>query len=108
MEKVVMTRHSIQRTKERTGLSKKIAERNAEKALEYGLTHSECKAALKRYMDKRYLTGGNANNMRIYHHYVYMFQDNKLLTVLPLPRRFCALADQLQRQKADAQLCDGI
>lgn len=100
MERVVMTVHSIQRTKERTGLSKKIAEKNAEKALENGLSHSDCKAGLKRYMDRRYFSNENANNLRVYHRYVYVFQANKLITVLPLPRRFWGLADKLQREKA--------
>lgn len=108
MEQVVMTEHSIQRTKERTGLSKKIAEKNAEKAMEYGLCHSDCRAALKRYMDKRYLNCGKANNMRIYHRFVYVFHENKLITVLPLPRRFWALADKIQREKEDeVRLCAG-
>ena len=35
------TKHSIKRTKERLGISKKIAEKNAEKAWENGLAHSE-------------------------------------------------------------------
>ena len=100
MSNVVMTNHSIQRTKERVGLSKKIADKNAQKALECGITHSECKAGLRRYLDKLYLSNGNANNVRIYHRFVYMFRDNKLLTILPLPRKFDYLADKLQQQKA--------
>ena len=107
MSNVVMTNHSIQRTKERVGLSKKIADKNAQKALEYGITHSECKAGLCRYLDKLYLSNGNANNVRIYHRYVYMFRDNKLLTILSLPRKFYDLADKLQQQKAGEKHEDG-
>lgn len=43
MPDVVMTNHSVKRTKERIGLSKKIADKNAQRALEYGVTHSEAK-----------------------------------------------------------------
>ena len=99
MGDVVMTNHSIKRTKERVGLSKKIADKNAQKALEYGITHSECKAGLRRYLDKLYLSNNNANNVRIYHRFVYMFRDNRLITILPLPHKFYDLADKLQRQK---------
>lgn len=102
MDNVVMTNHSIQRTKERIGISKKIADKNAQKALEYGITHAECKAGLRRYLDKLYLSNGNANNVRIYHRYVYMFRDNRLITVLPLPRKFYDLADKLQQQKKES------
>lgn len=35
MPDVVMTNHSVKRTKERIGLSKKIADKNAQRALEY-------------------------------------------------------------------------
>lgn len=100
MNSVIMTNHSIQRTKDRVGLSKKIAVKNAQKALEFGITHAECKAGLKRYLDGLYLSNGNANNMRIYHRYVYLFRDNRLITILPLPHKFYDLADKLQVQKA--------
>lgn len=43
MPDVVMTNHSVKRTKERIGLSKKIADKNAQRALEYGITHSEAR-----------------------------------------------------------------
>lgn len=49
MPDVVMTNHSVKRTKERIGLSKKIADKNAQRALEYGVTHSEAKGGLCRY-----------------------------------------------------------
>lgn len=60
MPDVVMTNHSVKRTKERIGLSKKIADKNAQRALEYGITHSEAKGGLCRYLDKLYLSNGNA------------------------------------------------
>ena len=78
MPDVVMTNHSVKRTKERIGLSKKIADKNAQRALEYGITHSEAKGGLCRYLDKLYLSNGNANNVRVYHRYVYLFRGNTL------------------------------
>jgi len=101
MDEIILTVHSIERTKERIGLSKKIAEKNALKALERGLTHADCKAGLRRYIDKRFFNNHNTNNVRVYHRYVYIFSDKKLITVFPLPRKFCDLADKLQRQKEE-------
>ena len=99
MEKIQLTQHSMEKTKERLGLSKKLTEKNAQKAFEYGLSHAECKAGLRRYVDKRFFINANTNNVRIYHRYVYIFCDQKLVTVFPLPHKFCDLADKLQRQK---------
>lgn len=99
---VVMTEHSIKRTKNRIGLSKKIANKNAQKALERGITHAESKSGLKRFLDKLYLSNGNANNVRVYHHYVYLFRDNRLITIINLPHKFHSIADQIQKQKDGA------
>ena len=103
MPDVVMKNHSVKRTKERIGLSKKIADKNAQRALEYGITHSEAKGGLCRYLDKLYLSNGNANNVRVYHRYVYLFRGNTLLTIIPLPNKFYALADKLQKQKGEVE-----
>lgn len=103
MEDVVVTVHGAQRTKERIGLSKKLAKKNAAKALEFGLSHSETKGMLKRYVDKLYFRGENINNIRIYHRCVYMFRDIKLITVIPLPRNLWTLADKLQKKKDDGE-----
>ena len=68
-EDVRTTRHSAERTKNRVGLSKKLTDKNAQRAFDYGLTHAETKAGLCRYLDKLYLPNGTANNMRVYHRY---------------------------------------
>lgn len=94
------------RTKEKIGLSKKIADKNAQRALEYGVTRSEAKGGLCRYLDKLYLSNGNANNVRVYRRYVYLFRGNTLLTIIPLPNKFYALADKLQKQKGETAEVD--
>ena len=99
MPEVELTEHSVRRTKDRVGLSKKIADKNAQKALEFGIKHSEFKGGLRRYLDKLYLSNGNANNVRVYHRYVYLFRNNCLITIMNLPRKFCDIADQIQKQK---------
>ena len=99
MSDVTVTKHSVKRTKDRVGLSKKLAEKNAQRALECGLTHAETKSGLRRYIDKLYLTEHNGNNIRIFHRYVYIFHGTTLITILPLPTKFYSLADKLQRDK---------
>lgn len=102
MNNIVMTDHGIQRTKERVGLKKKLADKNAQKAFEFGLTHADTKAGLKRYLNKLYLSYQSANNIRVYHRCVYLFSGNKLITVFTLPQKFYSLADKLQQQKDGA------
>lgn len=94
-----MTHHGAQRTKDRLGISKKLADKNAEKALRHGVTHAETSGKLCHYLDGIYLVNRRPNNMRVYNHMVYLFRGNTLITVLPLPRRYCAYADKLQRRK---------
>ncbi len=98
---VIVTKHATQRTKDRLGLSKKLASDHAEKALKYGLTHSETKAGLKKYVDKVYFQNYGANNIRVYQHHVYVFADTKLITILNLPNNLCGLADKLQKKKEE-------
>lgn len=96
---VNMTQHSIKRTKERIGISKKIAGKNAQKALDKGLTHAEAKGSLKRYIDALYLSERLANNIRVYHGYVYLFKGNTLITVIELPQKYRETAKkQLERK----------
>lgn len=94
------TKHGAERTKKRLGLSKKDAEKQAAKAFENGLKHSDCKGDLKRYIDSLYFHKGLGRDYRIYNHYVYLFdfKNQKLITVIDLPQKLCKLADKLQKQ----------
>lgn len=97
---MVVTKHARERTKNRVGLRKGVAEKNAEKALTYGLTHADTTGGLKRYIDYLYLSRG-FGEVRIYHRYVYIFCNGKLVTILPLPNKYNELADKLQRKKME-------
>lgn len=108
MNNVTVSKHATKRTKDRVGISKKLAEKNAEKALQFGITHAETKAGLKRYLDRLYFQECTATNMRVYHRYVYIFNSrNILITILPLPNKFYRLADQLQREKIEGENNNG-
>ena len=100
-KQVVVTNHGEQRVKDRLGLSKKLADKISQKALEHGIKHSETKGSLKRYIDALYLKHKKANNIRIYHRKVYLFKEEILITVLNLPNRYSAITDKLQKNKAN-------
>lgn len=97
MKKAIVTNHAKQRTKDRLGLSKKIADKVATKALEKGITHGLAKGSLKNYLDKLYLAHRTANNLRVYNRKVYLFDDTVLITVINLPNNLIKTADKIQK-----------
>lgn len=99
MSEAVVTKHGAKRIKERIGLGKGSVQKNVEKALVEGITHADTKGSLHRYLDGVYLLNERPNNMRIYNHMLYLFRGNILITVLPLPQKYRACADKLQKQK---------
>lgn len=79
------TKHGEKRIRKRQKVSKKNVEKEIENALEYGLTHSECKGKLKKYVDRLFFQYYNSN-IRIYKYNVFIFtKDNKLITTYALP-----------------------
>ena len=71
---VYVTDHAAKRSKERLGLPKRVTTKNAERALHYGIKHSETKGALRRYLNAVYLKRETANNIRIYSNNVYIWR----------------------------------
>ena len=82
-----VTDHAARRTKERLGISKRISEKNADKALQMGIRHSETSGSLHRYITALYWKNQTANNVRIYCENVYTFHD---ITSLPSGRTWDA------------------
>ena len=71
--------------KERAGLSEDAANRTAVKALDLGMRHEDASGRLRKYFDWLFLKEKQANNVRIYGQFVYLFRNEKLITVVPLP-----------------------
>lgn len=101
MSCVVMTDHAQNRTRERVGLPKRVAEKNAERAFLEGISHSEVSGSLKRYVDGLYLSGRKANNIRIYCGNVYLFTGNTLITVIPLPAKYRKTVESIRKSRKD-------
>lgn len=94
-----VTNHAAKRTKERLGIPKRISEKNAEKALQFGIRHSETSGGLHRYIHSLYWKQQTANNVRIYCGNVYIFHDETLITVFPLPQKYRKTAGRLRKEK---------
>ena len=94
-----VTRHAKERIHERMGLGKNNTNRIADIALEKGLAHGETKGKLRKYLSSLFLTHGVGNNMRVYAEKVFVFQGNRLITVLPLPNDFKKIANICMAEK---------
>ncbi|WP_145052597.1 hypothetical protein [Paenibacillus xylanexedens] len=106
-EDLRITRHARQRTKDRLGLKKKLSGKKADEAFEYGVRRSDATGRLARYLDALYFRGHIANNIRIYHRYVYLFNDRTLITILHLPKEYIPAADKAQKRKgANSNVCE--
>ena len=99
--KARVTKHAKKRGKQRIGVKKKDVQKNAQEAMDFGITFNEAKGNLKRYMTKIYLKNEIPNNMRVYNHRLYLFRESLLITVLDIPPDLCRVADSLQRKKKE-------
>lgn len=98
MSEAYVTKHGTKRIRQRLGLNKKSVDKQAQKALKHGISHKEATGKLCEYMNGVFLMNFRPTNMRVYNRMLYLFRDNKLITVLPLPNRYWAQADKLQQR----------
>lgn len=98
--KADITRHGRKRCRERVGISKRAVDKNAERALEYGIGHRESRGRLRHYIEYLYnAEGGNGNNIRVYADKVYVFHNDILITVLNLPTEYRRTATEQQKRQ---------
>lgn len=93
-----VTKHAMKKMKKKHGLPKKSSKRIAEKALEFGIKHSDSRGKLQRYMDGLFLRYGTGNNNRIYNDSVYIFRGDLLITSFHLDNSLIPLARKIQKQ----------
>lgn len=98
-----VTRHANKRIRKRVGLPKSAVQNNARKALLYGITRDETSGGLRRYLDYLWYQHGTANNIRIYCGSVYIFCEDVLVTVFPLPEKFRKRAQDLKNKKEERE-----
>lgn len=101
MNSAIITEHARHRIKERLGIRKSAQNKIANRALEYGISHSDVSGKLKRYIDKTYLSYKNGNNIKIYGDNIFVFHDNILLTVWMLPNEFKNVANKIADKKVN-------
>lgn len=103
-----ITKHGSERVRERIGVNKKSTLRQAELALERGLTHSDTKGKLEKWVNSKTLThkvkGKAFCEYRIYNSKLFVFENaesNKLITVIEIPNNLRKIADKINKQKRE-------
>lgn len=81
-----VTNHAKKRFKRRVGLPKAACQKHAEKAYTHGVTHAETRGRSKRYLTRIFLQHRNANQLRVYGQFVYVFNNTVLITIMHLPK----------------------
>ena len=81
-----VTTHGKNRMKERCGIPKRAAERNAQMAFDKGLTYEKTHGKLREYIDNKRNTS-NITDIRVWNGSIYVFHGETLLTVYPIPRK---------------------
>lgn len=98
-EELRVSRHGYKRARERLGIPKNAVQKNAEKALVYGVAREEATGPFRRYLDALYHEYGTANNLRAFNRHIYIFCGEVLVTVLNVPYKYFDVTDILQRRK---------
>lgn len=57
----------------------------AQKAFDNGITHSQTKGRLNKWITSLYFRNKNANNIRLYGDKAYIFAGKTLVTVIQIP-----------------------
>lgn len=94
-----VSKHARKRTKQRAGLGKRAAVRNAQKAFDFGVKHSETRGHLNGYLTSIHFKNKTINNIRVYHRHVYLFAGDVLVTVLNLPNSLWSQAESCEKRK---------
>ena len=94
-----VTKHAKERMKRRCGLNEKSSERLARIVYEKGLRHGDLTGNLKKWVDKQYFYNKAANQIRLYGDKAYIFQNEKLITVIQVPHNLVKEVTKLERRK---------
>jgi hypothetical protein len=95
---VKVTKHAEKRIKQRAG--KKIdPDRFAEHAVTRGLKHRELKGNLKKWVDGKVLRSQYKPIPYVYDNQLFLFQEENLVTIIPLPSNLNKLVAQITREK---------
>ena len=98
-KEVEVSKHAYKRLKGRTGLNKKAFNKLVNGAYKDGLTHKKAVGSLKSYYDSLYRSHKSANNIKIHKNYVFIFNNNFLVTIFPVRNGIGKLINNMKSDK---------
>ena len=100
MGDAILTHHAKKRAKQRLGINKRSSQKQADKALEFGLLNNEFSGSFRRYLDGLYFKYETAGAVRVYGEHVYLFNtEDVLITIMHVPTKYKRLARKLGGRK---------
>jgi hypothetical protein len=85
---IQLTKHALDRAKERLGVKESGLTKLAKRAMKRGISHKKSKGRVRKFFDGLHtnpLYSNSVNNVRIYGEYVYLFNGSKLVTLFEVP-----------------------
>ena len=89
---IVITNHAYKRAKGRFSLSKISLVRLAQTAFLDGIHPEKTKGPLKKFIQEKMEKYSDSNNIRVYGENVFIFIDNRLITLYRLPNELVKIA----------------
>jgi len=96
-----VTEHGKFRVRKRVGIKKSVVNKLVSNAFNNGICHSNAIGSLKKYFYRLYKSNTSANNIRMFNHYVWIFSNDILITVFPLPNKFKNVCDKLNNERKE-------
>ncbi len=97
-----VTKHAKERLKERAGIKTDAScQKRAERALMLGVAREETAGNLYKYLTHLYCTHENMTHLRVFNYQVYIFDEDRLVTVLDLPCEHKKAFDKARRKKQE-------
>lgn len=93
------TRHSKKRIRQRVGINKKSVEKLATSALTNGIPAKETTGQLKAYLTKINMRDRPSNNIRVYNRIIFVFNNDRLITVFNLPTKYHKFEDAIKQKR---------
>lgn len=79
---ITLTKHAINRARDRLSLTERSLQRLSEKAFLDGIKHADTKGKLNRFINRKYLNNPAATNIRIYGEVIFFFSSDYTLMTL--------------------------
>ena len=102
MEEANLTRHSVQRIRERLGLSKKAAEREMERVIRDGMRIDDLSGSYRRYIDYMRHRHNETSDYITTPSGIFVFTNGALVTVLPVPKEHSSKVLHMWKKRKEA------